>query len=228
MVSALPVVSGYSLWLQSCAVFCAGVGTGGTLQGAGTYLKERNPDVQLIAVEPTESPVLSGGRPGFHQASLTPGLVFCTLRQSLCGHIVIWGSVGKPCNRSCLLHTEAVTLQSYRYPPSIGKACTRSCLLHAVAVTLQSHHLWAFIWQGLHQALSSAHCCSHTAVISPRSFTEKVCNRSCLLNPVAVLLARQNQTGNHSSHPTNRIDHPGQTWQDYVNCHCNCANYLAS
>ena len=104
--------TGPEIWEQTDGkvdIFVAGVGTGGTITGAGEYLKSKNPDVKVVAVEPASSPVLSKGTAGAHKIQgIGAGFVPDILDTSVYDEIVTVPNEAALHTGRAIAHTEGV------------------------------------------------------------------------------------------------------------------------
>lgn len=104
--------TGPEIWEQTDGevdIFVAGVGSGGTLTGVGEYLKSKNPSVKVVAVEPADSPVLSGGSAGPHSLQgIGAGFVPSLLNNSVYDEVIAVSSEDAFAHGRLLARTEGV------------------------------------------------------------------------------------------------------------------------
>lgn len=104
--------TGPEIWDQTDGkvdIFVAGVGTGGTLTGVGEYLKEQNPDVKIVAVEPATSPVLSKGTAGAHKIQgIGAGFVPDTLNTKIYDEVITIGNEDAFTEGRAFAHSEGI------------------------------------------------------------------------------------------------------------------------
>lgn len=90
-------------------IFIAGVGTGGTITGTGEYLKTKNPNIKIIAVEPSDSPVLSGGNSGSHKLQgIGAGFIPSILNEEIYDEIIKVDSEAAFSTRKKVAYTEGL------------------------------------------------------------------------------------------------------------------------
>lgn len=106
--------TGPEIWQQTNGkvdIFVAGVGTGGTISGVGKYLKEQTPNIRVVAVEPANSPVLSGGKPGPHGLQgIGAGFIPQTLNTKIYDEIVTVQNEDAFKSARLFAHTEGILI----------------------------------------------------------------------------------------------------------------------